>query len=95
MRAWRIMLGGLAVWAAHFLVLYGVTSALPGRQEATWLIAAATIPAVAADALILWLTVKVPAPCDQLERWMNRLGRLGAGVSLVAVVWQSAPPLMG
>lgn len=95
MRAWGIMLGGLAVWAAHFLLLYGFASALPGRPEVPWLVLAATISAAAADALILWWIVKRPAPRDPLESWMNRLGIFGAGVSLVALIWQSAPALIG
>ena len=90
MRAWAIMLGGLLVWAAHFLLLYGIASALPGWQATNWLVLAATVPAVTVDALLLWWAVKSPPPRDQLESWINRLGSLGAAVSLIAVGWQAA-----
>jgi hypothetical protein len=95
MRAWAIMLGGLAIWAAHFFVLYGIASALPGRPEARWLVLAATLPAVAGDGLILWKTAGGGSRADPLDGWIARLGAAGAAISLIAVVWQCAPALLG
>ena len=94
MRAWTILLGGLAVWAAHFFVIYGIASVLPGRPEARWLVLAATLPAVAADGLILWRTIGRGRRPDPLGRWTSQLGAMGAAISLIAVLWQSAPALV-
>jgi hypothetical protein len=90
-RAWAIVLGGLAVWAAHFFVLYGIASAMPGRVGARWLVLIVTLAAIAADGLILWRTIGAGRRADALEAWIARLGGLGAALSLVAVVWQAAP----
>lgn len=94
MRAWTIVLGGLAVWAAHFFVLYGIASVLPGRPEARWLVLAATLPAVATDGLILWKTIGGGSRPDPLDRWTSQLGAIGAAISLIAVIWQCAPALV-
>lgn len=94
MRAWSILLGGLAVWAVHFFVLYGVGSVLPGRSEARWLVLGLTLPALAVDAMILRKTIWPKDRTDPLDRWILQLGATGASVSLVAVVWQSVPALI-
>jgi NO-binding membrane sensor protein with MHYT domain len=93
MRAWAVVLGGLAVWAAHFVALYAIASALPGRPDARWLVLAATIPAIAGDALILWKTIGSGRRSDPLDDWIVRLGALGAAISGVAVAWQALPAL--
>jgi len=87
------MLGGLMVWAAHFFALYGVASLLPGRPEARWLVLAATLPAIAAEGLLLWKAMRGANQPDSLERWTSQLGAAGAAISLIAVIWQGATAL--
>jgi hypothetical protein len=94
MRGWTILLGGLAVWAAHFFVLYGIASVLPGRPEARWLVLAATLPALMADGLVLRKAIGLAGRPDELHRWTGRIGALGAALSLIAVVWQAVPAAM-
>ena len=94
MRAWAILLGGLTIWAAHFFALYGIASALPGRPEARWLVVAATVAAVAGNALILWQAFGRASRSDELERWLVHLGGLGAAISMLAVLWQVVPVLI-
>jgi hypothetical protein len=94
MRAWAIVLGGLAVWAAHFFLLYAIASVLPGRPEARPLVLAATVPAIAANTLILWKALGRPRGRDPLDNWIARLGALGAALSLIAVAWQAVPALL-
>lgn len=94
MRPWTILLGGLAIWAAHFFALYGIASVLPGRAEARWLAVAITLPALAADGLILGRILGRERRLGQLDRWISRVGASGAALSLVAVVWQSVPALI-
>lgn len=89
------MLGGLTVWAAHFFALYGIASLLPGQPEARWLVLAVTLPAAAADGLLLWKAVGGASQPDSLDRWMSQLGATGAAISLIAVTWQCAPALAG
>ena len=93
MRAWAILLGGLTVWTAHFFALYAIGSVLPGQCEARWWVLAATVPALAANGLILWRTVG-PGGGDSLDGWIARVGAGGAALSLLAVIWQALPALM-
>lgn len=56
MRTWATLLGGLTVWAAHFFAIYAIACILPGQTAARWLVVGATLPAIVADAVILWRT---------------------------------------
>ncbi len=96
MRAWTLMLGGLPVWAAHFFLLYGVASIFPGREIAYWLTIAATVPAIAADAGLLWLAalLRRRGNADELQSWVIDIAASGAGLSLLAVLWQALPALI-
>ena len=95
MRTWTILLGGLVVWTVHFLVVYGVASVLPGQPAARWLVLAAALPALAIDGLILWKTIGGGSRPDALDRWVSQLGAIGAAISLIAVIWQCLPALVG
>lgn len=93
MRAWTLLLGGLVVWTAHFLALYGIASIFPGTTIANWLVLPLTLVAVAALIFLLRRSVVQMASRDSLDRWMGRLATLGAAISLLAVVWQAIPAL--
>ena len=96
MRTWAFLLGGLIVWAAHFFLLYAIASVLPGTSLARWLSLVATIPAVAADAALLWLAaaLRLRRGPDELHDWTIDLGAVGAMLSLVAVLWQALPAII-
>jgi hypothetical protein len=85
MRAWILMLGGLAVWAAHFFVLYAIASVLPGQLQARWWALAATLPALIAAVLILRRAL-ASAGSDPFA--------LGAATALLAITWLAAPALL-
>jgi hypothetical protein len=91
MRTWTLLLGGLVVWAAHFFLLYGIASLLPGQSAADWLVLAATVPA---DGLVLRLAFASMRTGDALDSWAARAGAAGAAISLAAVVWQAAPAML-
>lgn len=93
MRPWFVILGGLTVWAAHFLAIYVIASALPGQAVARFLVLAASFAAIAADAFILAASSRMTSG-DALDRWIVKLGRVGAALSLLAVTWQSVPALL-
>ncbi|MEJ7777265.1 MAG: hypothetical protein WKF52_07780 [Sphingomicrobium sp.] len=97
MRRWTFVLGGLLVWAAHFFLLYGFASLFPGERLVRTLSLAATIPALAADAALLWFGAarRRRADCNKLERWLAGLAILGAAISIVAVMWQALAAAIG
>lgn len=95
MGKWTILLGGLAIWAAHFFLLYGFASIWPGHHLARWLAGAATLAALAADAaLIVALLRRRRSGGDDFDRWMIDGGLLGAFLSTVSVAWQGLPALL-
>lgn len=94
MGKWTLLLGGLIIWAAHFLLLYAFASLFPGRELAKILSLAATVPALAADAALLWFAMARNQSSDDLNRWVARVGALGAALSIIAILWQALPALM-
>ena len=91
MGRWSFLLGGLVVWAAHFFLLYGFASVFPGDRIASLLTIAATIPAIACNAFLLWVAYRRRRSPDELKAWIVDVGAAGAALSLVAVIWQSLP----
>lgn len=95
MRFWMILLGGLLVWTAHFFLLYGIASIFPGSATAKLLTLLVTIPALAIDLWILWVTItQLSRKQDALAGWVSELGAVGAALSLVAVAWQALPAML-
>ncbi len=92
MQFWRNLLGGLLLWAAHFVAVYAVASIWPGSQLARALVAAATVLALALGG---WLSVKAMrrfrAATDDLHRWSWSLTLLGYALAGVAIAYQGLP----
>lgn len=93
---WAFLLGGLIVWAAHFFLVYGFSLIFPGTQLARLLTLIATVPALAADAALMWVAAAgaLRGSSDDLDIWVRNLGAVGALLSAVAVLWQALPALM-
>ncbi|PVM83434.1 hypothetical protein [Caulobacter endophyticus] len=92
MKTWLSLLGGLAVWAGHFLAAYVIASIAEiadpqHRQPLMMVFVALTIACVlAASALALrsWRTTRQGV-------FVRRLSAFGSAVAAVAIVWQSLP----
>ena len=101
MGRWLYMLGGLLVWAAHFLGVYGIASVADVVDEADapaalWAIAAYTLACGAADVALGAVAVRaLRRGGERLDRFAHGLAALSAGLSLVAVIWQGLPVLVG
>lgn len=93
MPGWRIMVGGLIIWAAHFFTVYIVASVFHSSMLARGLTLLATGAALVAGAL-LFKRVRKPRIDDPLARWMASLGTLAIGVAMLAVLWQGLPALL-
>lgn len=96
MKAWTFLLGGLVVWTVHFFLLYAIASLFPGERIASLLSIAATIPAIACDAVLLWVAManRRRRRPDGFNAWVVDIGAAGAALSMVAVIWQSLPAFM-
>lgn len=96
MNAWLSLLGGLLLWAAHFLAAYAIASLAdisPYEHQAplTWLLAGLTLACVlAAIALAVraWCASRRPGLGGV---FVPRLSVLASTLAAIAIVWQSAP----
>ena len=94
MRAWALLLGGLLVWAADFLLLYGIASILLTTPVARILVGAVTLVALAADAwLLLQSRARLQAAEDELQTWTARTAGFAVAISALAILWQGLPAI--
>jgi hypothetical protein len=108
--SFALMLGGLLIWAVHFGIVYGFTGLVCARPSwarltvAGWAllpfgITLATLAAVAAIIAVLMALAKRAnagpqprkIPAAQLQHF---LAFGGAGIALIAIVWESLSALM-
>lgn len=89
MSYWRNLLGGLILWAAHFVIVYGIASILPGTQAAVVLVLAITVVVLAITAYLLVKTVGVMrSAVDDLQRWSTMLTLFGYAMATIAIAYQ-------
>lgn len=101
MRKWAYMLGGLIVWAIHFLGVYGIASIADTAADAAHPMSRAAVGAFTLACLIAagWLTL------DAGRRWrrgggemagfMNAIAATGGGIAVVSILWQGLPAVVG
>ena len=101
MGRWLLLLAGLLVWFAHFLGVYGIASVADVVSDASapaalWIVGAFTGGCIAADLGIGVVALRRRASGgDDLDRFIHGGAAFGAALSLVAVVWQGLPALIG
>lgn len=100
MSRWLLLLGGMIVWAIHFLGLYGIASVAAVVKDAEapaalWIMGAFTLLCVGADVVVGAIAIRRNTGSDDgLDRWVRFGGAGAAGLSLVAVIWQGLPILV-
>lgn len=100
MRAWLELLGGLLIWAVHFLGLYGLASLADITPPATRgpygpvtaIFTAACVLGAVVLAAWAWRKGRDGEP---IIRFRARLATMGAALAAVAMVWQSVPAWWG
>jgi hypothetical protein len=96
MRTWLILLGGPILWTAHFFALYIIASLLPGTRTAAIFVILATVIAIT---IAIWATLRavrsLKVTADDFRRWSLCLSILATAISLVAIVYQGMPALIG
>lgn len=102
MRSWLLMLGGLLVWAVHFGGSYGIASVFDVISEADaplarLLAGALTIASLTANAALFVYIARARKrrKDDEVGDWILSVGALNAAVSLLAVLWQGLPAIVG
>jgi hypothetical protein len=98
MRRWAFLVGGLPVWAAHFLGVYVLASVADLRtlsEQPLWRGAHFAFSAIC-FATAAWIAIQAHRRSkvgDPSQRFAARLSTLGASLGLVAIFWQSLPAL--
>lgn len=101
MRRWLFLLAGPMIWTVHFFGVYALASVadVVGRADAVWArgLVGAFSGVCAAACLIVLLAALRPGrrQGDELERFIRSAASIGAATSLVAVLWQGLPSLVG
>ena len=95
------MTGGLLVWAVHFLGVYTLASLADVAARADdpeWRGAGLAFSGVCllASAVLLALAARrLRRTGDEGWGFPDQLAALGAGLALIAIVWQSLPTVIG
>lgn len=105
MARWLILLGGPLIWAIHFAGVYGIASLADVITRADDVRARAgvlvfTAACAAADAALIWLVWRRRGPLlrdadAELSRFWRGAAFGGAVLSLVSVIWQGLPAIVG
>lgn len=99
MRHWLEMLGGLIVWAVHFLGVYVIASigeVVAQADDPLWRLAGFSFSVVCAvAATLLWArTMRRHADGDEMDSLVRTVGGAGAALALVSIVWQTLPTVI-
>jgi len=99
---WAFLLGGMIVWAVHFLGLYALASladTVARADAAGWrmaMLAFSGLCAAAEAALFLWAMRRLVGGRDRPGAgFVEQLAAFGAGLGFIAVVWQALPTVIG
>ncbi|WP_439471479.1 hypothetical protein [Brevundimonas sp.] len=100
MKTWVWMLGGLIVWAIHFVGVYLISSVadvVATADDARWRMAALAFSGlcVLASALVLQRAVRRCSSAKGASMFKDQTAAFAAGVTIVAIVWQALPTLIG
>lgn len=82
---WVALGGAFAIWTAHFMIAWAISSVFPGEGIVLWLTLALTVAALAALAL-LWRRRKVAT--------VRSVAGLAIGIAAVGVIYDFLPALM-
>jgi hypothetical protein len=100
MQRWFYMLGGLLVWAVHFVGVYAIASigdVVSDADAPTWrligLVFSVLCAAFAAGLLVHALR-RADDGTDTVDL-ANTLARIGALLAFISVVWQTLPTIVG
>jgi hypothetical protein len=101
MGRWLLLLGGLIVWLVHFLGVYAIASiaaVAAGQADAPlalWAVVGFSLICAGADLALLAIALpRLRRADDSLDRFIAGGAALGAGLSLLAVIWQGLPVMV-
>lgn len=99
MQRWFYMLGGLLVWALHFVGVYAIASigdVVARAEDPAWRMLGLGFGGLCflAAGLLLMQSLRRKDDGSDTVDLGNVLARLGALIAMVSIVWQSLPTLV-
>jgi hypothetical protein len=102
MGRWTLLLGGMIVWAIHFGGLYvlgSLAAITPPADAGLWraiilVLSAACLAAAGGVASLAFRKLKRPGPDEEPGRFVSQVAVAGAGLSALAIVWQTTAALI-
>ncbi len=100
MQRWFYMLGGLLVWAVHFVGVYAIASigdVVARADDPIWRMIGLGFSGFCLLAVVVLLVQALRRKDDGTGSvdLANLLARVGGGLALVSIVWQSLPTVVG
>lgn len=103
MGRWIFTLGGLLIWAIHFLGVYAIASLADtvSRADATaWRMGALAFSGLCLLAVVFHLLAAIRRLGFSGERgvagrFMSEIAALGSCLAVLAIAWQALPTLIG
>lgn len=100
MQRWFYMLGGMLVWAVHFVGVYTIASigdVVARADDPTWRMIGLGFSVLCVLAALGLLIQALRRPDDGTDTadLGNMLARTGAAIGLVSIVWQALPTAIG
>ena len=101
MRRWLFLLGGLLIWAAHFLGVYVISSlgdVVATADAPVWRMAAlgfSGLCIVAEAGFLLVVAGRGRIVTGELEPFITAVGVTGGLVGLIGIAWQALPTVLG
>lgn len=100
------MLGGLIVWAAHFVGVYALASigdVVTYAEDRPWRLAVVAFSGLCLAAVLLLLARAVRelrgarpgGGADPAAKLVPELSALGSGIAVIAIAWQALPAIIG
>ncbi|MDP2258878.1 MAG: hypothetical protein Q8J89_04100 [Caulobacter sp.] len=103
MRRWIFTLGGLLLWAVHFVGVYAIASLADTVSTADavgWRMAALAFSGLCLLAVLLHALLAVrrlasPSASGAADHFMGQVAAMGSVLALLAILWQTLPTLIG
>lgn len=101
MGRWAWMLGGLIVWAVHFMGVYAIASladVVSRADDFAWRMTGLAFSGVcllAALAIVVVAGLRSREAPEAPVRFGDQLALLGGGLAVVTILWQAMPTLIG
>lgn len=93
MGSWILILGGMIAWTVHFFALYAIGETVGGSPGGRIAVLGVTLVCLASDALVAHAAFRLPHQTG-FDGWRRFVALAGAGLSALAILWQSLPALL-